>query len=229
MPSTDRKDEDMISMKPIALLLIAGAAGCTAQPPDQDGQWTRGDLESLFPAAPDGWTASEMKLDELETFAQKSGVEGTGKAAGDVAGDEPLAPGVRYKLAVEYEGPSGSVVVEIDSEQLAALQVILPLNGYEGYADDGSLEPLAQENQRIRDGLFQNGLRPVTFKGQLGMSFDQDANTGIAFILGKHGTITYRCDYPGCRNELSGFVELSDFDRLNAFAVYDHRQAGRTD
>jgi hypothetical protein len=190
----------MISRRFALLALALGIAACGPRQ-GGDSPWSPAELESLFPA-PAGWTAGPLRTDVFE--------RGTGT-------DE-----VRYKLAVEYAGDAGKVVVEIESEQRAALDAVLPLHGYRGFAEDGTLAPLEGDGQRIRDALITNGLRPVTIRDRLGMVYEQSNAAGVVVIVGERGIVSYLCEHRECRDDLESFVEATDLDRIGAFARYDH-------
>ncbi len=204
----------------IACLLLLGTITATTLAQDQ---WTREMFEELFvPPAP-GWSVSEMQVRELKTFAQLSGIEGMFEMAGALSGRGVQGPSVRYQLSRVYRAGSRMIEAGIDSEDINTAGAALAAHGY-GRSKEGKLVPLPPEQKPTPEQLLSKGVKPVEHSGHLAIQMTQGSATFLAVLLGKTGILALGCEHVECLADLDALMARVNLQRLDQFALFDHRK-----
>ena len=193
---------------------------------DHQGAWTRDRFESLFPQPPPGWGVSEVKVQELKTFAQVSGLEGMENMARGISGMGAQDPSVRYRLVRVYRDSRDSthtLEVVIDSEDIEAASLVLVAHGY-SRIEDGKPVPLADDQKPLQAQLLDRGVTPFKEADHLGIYATQEGAVFMGILAGATGVMGLACEYAGCFDDLDVLAKRTSFSLFDEFARFDHRK-----
>jgi hypothetical protein len=207
-------------LPPLAFSAILACLTALAAGPEQ---WSRAALEGLFPRPPAGWTLSEMKVEEMKTFAQLSGLEDMADLIATAKYNSPIQPGVRYRLTREYRSGARTIVVTVDSEDIATANSLFVLNGYSGYKD-GRLVSLPEDKKVPPEKLAAGGFTPVLPSDHLGILSVEGAEVDLGILLGENGVLSLHCASRSGLKDMETLMAAVDFPRLDEFARFDHRK-----
>ncbi len=189
----------------------------------KQAQWNSTALQALFPKPLKGFEVSAMKLKELKTFAQKSGLEQMERLSSSLNGQAPLPPEVRYYLSRTYQGTLGKIDMSIDSEDIESVGLVWMTHGY-SEIKDGKPIPLKEKQKASQKQILDNGIRPFTHAGYMGVRAAKSEKAFMLIVAGRYGVVSFSCEYSGCDADQNELLERLRFEALDGFANYLHRK-----
>jgi len=194
----------------IILAFVTLFFGASFSPPvaatDIHAEWSNHHIADLFPQPLEGWTVSDIELEEHDTIT--SGFESyIGGLAGTDAGVS-----IRLQATRRYMAPGRAIAILVDSSDI------------ETAASVEAIAAAHKTDDALRAELAENGVISISRANYNGFWAQDGDKAGIAFKVGSAGIVAMECEYSGCAQDLSSMAERLELGGFARFSDFDHRK-----
>ncbi len=187
----------------LAVFLGMSAAAAANDAPDR---WSKGDIAGLFPPKPDGWRASSINLERMDT--PTSELERFTNAFNE---DFHAKTSIRLKAIRDYISNGQKVTVTIDTDDIdSAINI------------DAMLAAFQSGDHATRAHLEKEGFSTKNYDGRTAVAFHATDKVGRAFKINSTGVVALECSYFECADILDSMIAQFDFSAVAEFVSANH-------
>lgn len=175
--------------------------------------WSKGDIASLFPPAPDGWRASTIEVEPLKPATDLEKFVSTLENFANVLNENfDAGVGIRLRATRDYSFDGQKISMTIDSDDIDnAINI------------DAMMAAFASGDEATRARLKSNGVSTITHNGMPGVAMDTADKVGRAYKVGSTGVVALECSYFDCSQILDSMAKQINFSAVAEFVSFEHR------